>query len=260
MDQLIAEKLAQIEREEDVRILHAVESGSRAWGFPSSDSDYDVRLIYVRKPEYYLKLEKTRDVIELPINDMLDINGWDLNKTLRLLHSSNPTLFEWMSSPIVYRQTDFISRLSPIMDNYFSCKSGLHHYLSMAEGNYREYLKGDMARVKKYFYVLRPVLACKWILHRHTKPPMLFRELMDSELEESLKPVVERLLDIKMNAPEIKEIPKVEEINRYLDETINTVRQDIFAYPGEHRPDWAPLNQLFLQTLLDATTPISGGA
>ena len=250
MNELIIEKLAQIEREEDVRILHAVESGSRAWGFPSPDSDYDVRFIYVRKPEYYLKLEKTRDVIELPINDMLDINGWDLNKTLRLLHSSNPTLFEWMSSPIVYRQTDFIGRLSPIMDNYFSCKSGLHHYLSMAEGNYREYLKGDMARVKKYFYVLRPVLACKWILHRHTKPPMLFRELMDSELEKSLKPVVERLLDIKMNAPEIKEISKVEEINRYLDETINTVRQDIFAYPGEHRPEWAPLNELFLETVL----------
>lgn len=250
MNELILDKLAQIEREEDVRILHAVESGSRAWGFPSTDSDYDVRFIYVRKPEYYLKLEKTRDVIELPINDMLDINGWDLNKTLRLLHSSNPTLFEWMSSPIVYRQTDFIGRLSPIMDNYFSCKSGLHHYLSMAEGNYREYLKGDMARVKKYFYVLRPVLACKWILHRHTKPPMLFRELMDSELEESLKPVVERLLDIKMNAPEIKEISKVEEINCYLDETINTVRQEIFAYPGEHRPDWAPLNELFLETVL----------
>ena len=250
MKGLIIEKLAQIEREEDIKILHAVESGSRAWGFPSPDSDYDVRFIYVRKPEYYLKLEKTRDVIELPINDMLDINGWDLNKTLRLLHSSNPTLFEWMSSPIVYRQTDFIGRLSPIMDNYFSCKSGLHHYLSMAEGNYREYLKGDMVRAKKYFYVLRPVLACKWILHRHTKPPMLFRELMNSELEESLKPVVERLLDIKMNAPEIKEIPKVVEINRYLDETINTVRQDIFAYPGEHRPDWTPLNELFLETVL----------
>ena len=120
MKELIIEKLAQIEREEDIKILHAVESGSRAWGFPSPDSDYDVRFIYVRKPEYYLKLEKTRDVIELPINDMLDINGWDLNKTLRLLHSSNPTLFEWMSSPIVYRQTDFIDRLSPILDSYFS--------------------------------------------------------------------------------------------------------------------------------------------
>ena len=153
MNKLIAEKLAQIEYEENVRILYAVESGSRAWGFPSSDSDYDVRFIYVRKPEYYLKLEKTRDVIELPINDMLDINGWDLNKTLRLLHSSNPTLFEWMSSPIVYRQTEFSDRLNPILDKYFSCKSGLHHYFSMAEGNYRNYLKTDMVKFKKYFYV-----------------------------------------------------------------------------------------------------------
>ena len=250
MKDLIIEKLAQIEREEDIRILHAVESGSRAWGFPSPDSDYDVRFIYVRKPEYYLKLEKTRDVIELPINDMLDINGWDLDKTLRLLHSSNPTLFEWMSSPIVYRQTDFIERLSPIMDNYFSCKSGLHHYLSMAEGNYHDYLKSDMVKVKKYFYVLRPVLACKWILHKQTKPPMLFRTLMESELDPSLKPVIEHLLDIKMNAPEIKEIPKVEEINCYLDEVMGAVHEEIFAYPGEHRADWATLNELFLETVL----------
>ena len=250
MKDLIIEKLAQIEREEDVKILHAVESGSRAWGFPSPDSDYDVRFIYVRKPEYYLKLEKTRDVIELPINDMLDINGWDLNKTLRLLHSSNPTLFEWMSSPIVYRQTDFIDRLSPILDSYFSCKSGLHHYLSMAEGNYRDYLKSDMVKIKKYFYVLRPVLACKWILHKQTKPPMLFSALMESELEPSLKPVINHLLDIKMNAPEIKEIPKIEEINKYLDEVMASVHEEIFAYPGEHRADWAPLNELFLETVL----------
>lgn len=250
MKDLIIEKLAQIEREEDIKILHAVESGSRAWGFPSPDSDYDVRFIYVRKPEYYLKLEKTRDVIELPINDMLDINGWDLNKTLRLLHSSNPTLFEWMSSPIVYRQTDFIDRLSPILDSYFSCKSGLHHYLSMAEGNYRDYLKSDTVKVKKYFYVLRPVLACKWILHKQTKPPMLFSALMESEMEASLRPVVEHLLDIKMNTPEIKEIPNIEEINHYLDEVMESVQKEIFEYPGEHRPDWAPLNELFLETVL----------
>ena len=124
MRELILEKLNEIEQRENIRILHAVESGSRAWGFPSPDSDYDVRFIYVRRPEFYVKLEKTRDVIELPINEMLDINGWDLNKTLRLLHSSNPTLFEWMSSPVVYRQTDFMERLSPLLDRYFCCKSG----------------------------------------------------------------------------------------------------------------------------------------
>ena len=94
MRELVIQKLKEIERTENIRILHAVESGSRAWGFPFPDSDYDVRFIYVRPSEFYLKLEKTRDVIELPINDMLDINGWDLNKALRLLHSFNPTLFE----------------------------------------------------------------------------------------------------------------------------------------------------------------------
>ena len=249
MRDLIIQKLKEIEQNENIRILHAVESGSRAWGFPSPDSDYDVRFIYVRNPEFYLELEKTRDVIELPINNMLDINGWDLNKTLRLLHSSNPTLFEWMSSPVVYRQTDFIEQLRPIMDDYFSCKSGLYHYLSMAEGNYRDYLKGDMVRAKKYFYVLRPILACKWILRTHTKPPMLFSELVDTELEDALKPAVVRLLDLKMNAPEIREIPRVEEINSYLDRTIEALKAEIAAFPAEHRADWAPLNKLFLTTI-----------
>lgn len=252
MRDLIIEKLAEIERTENIAILHAVESGSRAWGFPSPDSDFDVRFIYVRPPEFYLKLEKTRDVIELPINDMLDINGWDLNKTLRLLHSSNPTLFEWMSSPIVYRKTEFIDLLAPILDDYFSCKSGLYHYLSMAEGNYRDYLKGDMVRAKKYFYVIRPILACKWILRHRRKPPMLFRDLMDSELDTALKPAVDRLLDLKMNAPEVKEIPRVDEINQYLDMSIETLKAEIMAFPAEHKPDWEPLNRLFLDEVQKA--------
>lgn len=257
MRELIIQKLNEIEKAHNIRILHAVESGSRAWGFPSPDSDYDVRFIYVRPPEFYLKLEKTRDVIELPISDMLDINGWDLNKALRLLHSSNPTLFEWMSSPIVYLQTEFIDQLQPILDQYFSCRSGLYHYLSMADGNYREYLKGDLVRAKKYFYVLRPVLACRWILHKHTKPPMLFSELMDAELDEKLKPAVNRLLDLKMNAPEIREIARVSELNDYLDQAIEQIRNEIAVFDVEHHADWAPLNQLFLQTLLDSTAPIS---
>lgn len=257
MRDLIIQKLKEIEQTENIRILHAVESGSRAWGFPSPDSDYDVRFIYVRPPEFYLKLEKTRDVIELPINDMLDINGWDLNKALRLLHSSNPTLFEWMSSPVIYHQTEFIDQLQPIMDQYFSCKSGLYHYLSMAERNCKEFLLGDMVKVKKYFYVLRPILACKWILHTSKKPPMLFNELAAAELDETLKPAIDRLLDLKMNTPEIKEIPRLPEVNKYIIRTIEDLKLEIAAFPAEHHADWIPLNQLFLQTLLDSTTTIS---
>ena len=106
MLEIIKAKLKEIEEKERVRIIHAVESGSRAWGFASPDSDYDVRFIYIRKPEAYMHLEKTRDVIEWQLDDTLDINGWDLQKALRLLHRSNPTLFEWNESPIVYRTTE----------------------------------------------------------------------------------------------------------------------------------------------------------
>ena len=127
MEKLICSKLHEIEKENNVKILLAVESGSRAWGFASPDSDYDVRFIYVRPKEDYLRLENVRDVIELPIDDVLDINGWDLQKTLRLLYKSNPTLFEWFSSPIVYLETDFADRFRKIMGEYFSTKKRLYH-------------------------------------------------------------------------------------------------------------------------------------
>lgn len=133
MCETIIRKLHEIEKTENVRILLAVESGSRAWGFASPDSDYDVRFIYVRPKEDYLRLEKIRDVIELPLDDVLDINGWDLQKALRLLYKSNPTLFEWAASPIVYMETEFAGQFRNVMNTYFSTKKSLYHYISMAD-------------------------------------------------------------------------------------------------------------------------------
>lgn len=249
MRETILSKLDEIENRENVKILLAVESGSRAWGFASPDSDYDVCFIYVRPKEDYLRLEKARDVIELPIEGELDINGWDLDKTLRLLRASNPTLFEWFSSPIVYRETAFAQEFRSIMQRYFSSKCGLSHYLSMASSNYREYLKGNMVKAKKYFYVLRPVLACRWILDKGSPPPMLFSELMEAELNPVLLPDVNRLLDLKMNAPEIKTIPKIESINRYLDSSLEEVRSRIVQLPEDANHGWEELDQLFLSQL-----------
>ena len=120
MREKIQAQLRRIEEEEHIKILLAVESGSRAWGFASPDSDYDVRFIYIRPTQDYLRLDSVRDVIELPIDEVLDINGWDLQKTLRLLHKSNPTLFEWFSSPIVYRETEFADTFRKLMSHYFS--------------------------------------------------------------------------------------------------------------------------------------------
>lgn len=249
MKKIIQEKLREIEKQENIRILLAVESGSRAWGFASPDSDYDVRFIYVRQKEDYLKLETVRDVIELPINDLLDINGWDLQKTLRLLYKSNPTLFEWFSSPIIYMETEFADEFRGIMTKYFSSKSSLYHYISMAEGNYREYLKGDMVRAKKYFYVLRPILACRWILENGTTPPMLFSELMASQLPERLHNDVNKLLELKMNSPEIKEIPRIEDINEYIDSSLVEIKNILQSIDERKSPDWKELNELFLKEI-----------
>lgn len=250
MKEKIQEQLRRIEEAENIKILLAVESGSRAWGFASPDSDYDVRFVYIRRLEDYLRLDTIRDVIELPIDDVLDINGWDLQKTLRLLHKSNPTLFEWFSSPIVYQKTEFADKFRDLMMHYFSSKKTLYHYVSMAEGNYREYLKGDLVRAKKYFYVLRPVLACQWILDRGTPPPMLFSELLKAELPVELIDVVNQLLELKMNSPEVKLIKRISEINEYLDESIPSIKSAVRLLDDSHTPDWSELNQLFLRELM----------
>lgn len=249
MQNLICKKLQEIEKKENIKILLAVESGSRAWGFASPDSDYDVRFIYVRQKEDYLRLDKIRDVIELPLNDVLDMNGWDLQKALRLLYKSNPTLFEWLASPIVYMETPFAQELRAIMPQYFSPKSSLYHYISMAEGNYRAYLKGEMVRAKKYFYVLRPILACRWILDKGTPPPVMFSELMKAELPAELSGDVERLLDLKMNSAEVKEIPRIDRLNEYLNESIDEIKSVVQSLDEKREVTWEELNEFFLNVL-----------
>ncbi len=249
MEKLIKSKLKEIEGKENIRILHCVESGSRAWGFASPDSDYDVRFIYVRPEEFYLRLDKTRDVIEWQLDDTLDINGWDISKALTLLHKSNPTLFEWNSSPIVYKTTGQWKRISDIINRYFVAKAGLYHYLSTAKGNYREYLKGETVRLKKYFYVLRPLLACKWILAEGTPPPMLFSTLMDNYLEEAVVPDVKNLLNLKMSKPEISEGKRLDRVNGYIERSIQEIEEKIRLLPAARNDGWDELNEIFLSLL-----------
>lgn len=250
MRETILEKLDVIEKRESIKILHCIESGSRAWGFASPDSDYDVRFIYVRPKNFYLRLDRTDDVIEWQLDDTLDISGWDLKKALILLHKSNPTLFEWNSSPIVYRTTDEWQKISAVINRYFVAKSGLYHYLSTAKRNYSEYLKGETVKLKKYFYILRPLLACKWILAEGTPPPMLFRTLMEKYLDEEIKPDVEKLLDMKMDTPEIGEVKRFDRVNDYLDRSIDEIDGIIAGLPAEDARDWDELNKIFLSIIV----------
>ena len=242
----IQKKLTEVEEQERVTILYAAESGSRSWGFASPDSDYDVRFVYVRRQNDYLRLEKTRDVIEYQLDDVFDVSGWDLQKALVLLNQSNPTLFEWAGSPVVYRTSPFWERIAGVLPDYFSVKKGLYHYLSMAKTNYRMYLKEDMVRIKKYFYVIRPILAAKWVAERRTQPPMPFAELCDAMLDAEIRPVVEELTARKMQTPELGLEPKIPALNAYIERGIDKLTVLAEQEQMQRNPGWEPLDRLFL--------------
>lgn len=225
MREKIINELKRIEGERNVKILYACESGSRAWGFPSRDSDYDVRFIYIHPQDWYLSIADKRDVIEVPINDLLDINGWDLRKALKLFRKSNPPLLEWLQSPIVYWETSsVVQRIRELSPLTFAPRSCINHYLSMAKGNFREYLQADQVKVKKYFYVLRPVLACTWIRQFNSMPPVEFEVMVAALImDAALKQAIQTLLARKRAGEELDREPRIEIINRFLEgEIANT--------------------------------------
>ncbi len=246
MKKRILEELQKIEKENNVKILLAVESGSRAWGFASPDSDYDVRFIYVRKKEDYLRLDKVKSIIEWRLDDVLDITGWDLMKTLQLLHNSNPSVFEWCNSPIIYYEAKEFSKVRELLPKYFSVKKNLYHYQHMADTNYREYLKGDMVRVKKYFYVLRPILAAKWVLDKRTAPPMLFDDLVAAEMDKGLIPELNKLLEMKKTVSELGVTNRIESFNQYIEKELPELKKYANAENEKEMEEWKDLNDLFL--------------
>lgn len=179
-DNLIHDELARIERAHGVRVLFAAESGSRAWGFASRDSDYDVRFLYAHDCDWYLAVDERRDVIAESAAGNLDLAGWDLRKALKLLRGSNPSLLEWIKSPIVYRADPAFALLFGLVATEFHSPGRLfRHYLSMAQGNERAHLRAERVRLKEYLYVLRPLLACRWIERGRGPVPMRFATLVD---------------------------------------------------------------------------------
>lgn len=244
MRNVILDKLNGLEQQFDVKILLACESGSRAWGFPSPDSDYDARFIYVHKKDFYLSIDERPDVLGLPVDAVLDIGGWELRKALRLFRKSNAPLYEWLQSPLVYAaQDDFVSDMKKFMPNYFSPRAAMHHYLSMAKGIIEYELGAPEVRLKKYFYALRPLLAARWIAARGTMPPIAFSQLRVS-LPAALEGVVDDLLHQKAAASEGHAIVPVAALNEYLLEEMALLKK---AVPPVTEPiaDSEPLHTLF---------------
>ena len=245
IQQVIIDKLNEIEEKEGVRVLHAIESGSRAWGFASPDSDYDVRFVYVRKKEDYLRLDEPKDTIDWQLDEVLDINGWDLKKALKQFAKGNATLFEWSGSPIVYRTTEEWKKISKVSEQYFSEKAAIYHYFGTANNTYHEYLQGEMVRYKKYFYAFRPLLAAEYIEKYHVAPPVLFEELLKLELFPELRHAINELLEIKKRTTEKEENPQMPVIKGFIEMEIMKQKAIADQMEDDHNKDWSALNQLF---------------
>ena len=217
MKKVIANKLQDIENDYQVTILLASEAGSRAWSFPSPDSDYDIRFVYRRKPDDYLSLFSKSDVIELGVNGPLDIGGWDLDKALRLLGKSNMPLMEWVYSPIVYRaDADFLERIRQLAKTHFVPVAGYYHYQSMAK-KYAELCEAKVYKLKHLFYALRTALAANWIVERQTVPPVRFDRLLEGlSVDATVREEVAALTALKATKPESYRHPASEILRAFL--------------------------------------------
>jgi predicted nucleotidyltransferase len=247
----IIKELSRLEHQHDIKILYAVESGSRAWGFASVDSDWDVRYIYIHRLDWYLQIDSKKDSHEEILSNDIDLAGWELKKALKLFRKSNPPMLEWLRSPIVYlEQYSTANRLRDLMENYFNPKSCIHHYLHMAEGNYREYAQRDIVRVKKYFYILRPILACDWIKQTKTMAPMEFQKLVDTQVDDKeVKTEIQNLLKRKIAGEELNEGPKIQVLNDFLEGKINYYNNYVKSLVKIPHPETGLLNELFKKTL-----------
>jgi len=243
MRTVILEKLTALEREFDIRILFSCESGSRAWGFASPDSDFDIRFIYAHRSDFYLSVDDPRDVVELPVNEVLDVNGWELRKALRLFRKSNAPIYEWLQSPIVYRAVPgFIEDMHVLMPRYFSPRAAMHHYLSMTRGIFKSDLAERDIKLKKYCYALRTSLACRWIADRMEVPPMTIDSLR-TVMHDDLSPLVDDLLRQKAVADERRLTDRIEALNDYIASQIAFCEGMV---PAPHlEVDNEPLNNIF---------------
>lgn len=256
MRQQIEAVLDKIERDHDVEILFAIESGSRAWGFPSPDSDYDVRFVYRRPLYWYLSIEPGRDVIELPISGDLDVNGWDVQKALGLMLKANPVLLEWLSSPIKYRWNAPVA--TQLIDLASSAAYGTkcrHHYLRLAERQWNQNIEGQAeVNLKKYFYCVRPAMALRWLkLRPGAPPPMNFNALAEGiDLSPELISKLKELLVLKSRTKELGDGPRIAVIDQFVTSEMEQARE-LLDSSAPITPDLrVRANELFRALVKDA--------
>lgn len=194
--------LKEIEQKHEIKIIHAVESGSRAWGFPSRNSDFDIRFIYCHQPNWYITPFERKDTIEVLGTGDLDASGWDLGKSLALLYKGNAVIHEWLHCSLIYRSvTEPFENLKAFSQEEFNPTAAFYHYISLAK---RKFLDEATATNAKYFlYALRSLLCAKHIAVTGSVPPVLFHELVKAYLSTDLQSEVDDLLQKKLHSGEM---------------------------------------------------------
>lgn len=243
--------IERIESERGIKVLLATETGSRAWGFPSPDSDYDVRLIYAHPVRWYLSLSEKEDTIDTMLeNRDLDVSGWDLRKSLRLLMKSNATLLERIHSPTIYACDEvFLDEVRSVSLNYYSRISAMHHYLNMARNTLAEIDENGPYKLKKLFYALRSATACRWILEKDELSPVAFTDMLNGlDLPATILADIERLREMKSRADESYLHRGETALLDFIHDSLLAAAENGGSLPaGKGRPEIC--NDLFIHTL-----------
>ncbi len=241
----IREILKNLEQKKKIKILYACETGSRAWGFPSPDSDYDIRFIYMHERDWYLSLSQRKDTLEF-MDGELDITGWDLKKCLTLLKKSNAPLIERFQSPIeYYAVAGFKTDFRNLIGNYYSPTAVFFHHYSLAQ-KFREELKDKQeVRLKNYFYLIRSLLSCNWIVNDKTVLPMDIEGLMKL-IDTGRRIEIRNLIKLKERVDEEYLHTKDRSLDSWVDslfEVLDGSRENM----GVSKADHSALNEFFLK-------------
>jgi hypothetical protein len=245
--------LHEIEQKYDVSILLAVESGSRAWGFASNDSDWDVRFIYKHKPTWYFCIDDQRDVIEELFENDIDAVGWDIKKALTQLKKSNPAFIEWVNSPSVYKRDEvFVRNIFSVIPHCFNPTKAMYHYQRIYVKHDERYLQKQGYPMKRFMYYLRGILACQWIEKYKTMPPVAFQQLYEDIVEDDkIKDGVRELVRLKSSGKDMD----MSEVPEYLVNYYRPLADYYSGLVGKFRPGFnndgvtERLNNIFYETV-----------
>lgn len=247
----IKDILTKIERQKKIKILYACETGSRAWGFPSPDSDYDVRFIYMHERDWYLSLSERKDTIEYMEGD-LDVTGWDLKKCLFLLKKSNAPLIERFQSPIeYYSKTGFKDEFKTLIKQYYSPTAVFFHHYSLAIKFWTDIKDADEFKLKSWFYMTRSLLSCNWIVKDKSVLPMDIEGLM-LYVSEGVRTELRKLIELKKTVGEKYLRRKDAGLNNWAEnmfESLEISKNNL----GVNQNDMQLLDNFFLKKMYDET-------